>query len=118
MIHPNSLRHNDIKFNEVKNIQPQEDQLLQKDFSSGMFEDRKSGLGMFDTDSKYFLVEIVCTEEIQLGGKDSEIEAEQEAIQSYSNITSRKDLLLIYHQVKLKLLRRKPILTKMKLLRK
>ena len=52
MSHQNSSRHHDIKFLEGENVQTQEEQLLQKDFSSEMFEDHKSGLAMFNTDLK------------------------------------------------------------------
>ena len=82
MTHKNSSRHHDIKFLEGENVQPQEEQLLQKDFASEMFKNKKSGLGVFNTDSKYSLVGIV--EEVQLGGIDSNIEAEQEALLSDS----------------------------------
>ena len=83
-IHQNSLRHHDINVLEGENLQPQGEQLLQKDFSSEMFEEQKSAVAMFNTDSKYSLMGIVCTEEVQVGGIDSEIEAEQEASQSDS----------------------------------
>ena len=92
MIHQNSSRHDDIKFLEGGNVQPQEGQLFQKVFSSEMFKNKKSGLGVFNTDSKYSLVGIVCAEEVQLGDIDSNIEAEQEALQSDSKYHIKEGL--------------------------